>query len=349
MLSAKLLELLRNTDFYDLFVAKQEYEGRRDQYGRFIYQFSNNKDVLKPVVSDFLIKNGFLDVEWPENHRFAACLTHDVDTIYPSWKYTFFTATKFALELSARESCGRLIRKVRNDNSKNPFWNFRPILELEGRYDAKSSFYFKTTSKDLVGLVYDIEDLKDELCYITDVGGEVGLHGGFYSYNDPKELKKEKDLLDTALGKRTIGMRMHYLRFDVPYTWRLLADLGFKYDTTFGYPDMPGFRNGMCHPFKPYDLCVKKEIDILEIPLTIMDGSLFKMPIDEAWAVVKGLIEITEKNKGVITILWHNNTFDEIFSGQWAKLYEKILQLLKERNAWMTSGEQIYKYWSKNI
>ena len=141
---------------------------------------------------------------------------------------------------------------------------------------------------------------------------------------------------------------MHFLRFAVPHTWRLLAELGFKYDTTFGYPDMPGFRNGMCHPFKPYDLCMKKEIDILEIPLIVMDSSLFKMPIGEAWMVIKGLIEITEKNKGIITILWHNSTFDEIFCGQWTKLYEKILQLLKERNAWMTSGEEVYNYWTKN-
>jgi len=92
--STKLYELLRNKDLFDIFVAKQEYEGRRDRYGRFLYEFSNNKDVMKPVVSDYLINNGFLDVEWPENHRFAACLTHDVDSIYPSWKYTFFTAAK---------------------------------------------------------------------------------------------------------------------------------------------------------------------------------------------------------------------------------------------------------------
>jgi hypothetical protein len=111
MSNVKLVELLRNKDLIDLFVAKQEYEGRRDQYGRFIYQFSNNRDVLRPVVSDYLINNGF-DVEWPENHRFAACLTHDVDSVYPSWKYAFFTAAKFVLKLRPQESLGRVIGKI---------------------------------------------------------------------------------------------------------------------------------------------------------------------------------------------------------------------------------------------
>lgn len=341
-----LEQLKRNKYLFDIFAAKQEYGCKKDTHGRFMYSYSKNWDVLKPVVSNYLVEKGLLNVEWPENHRFAVCLTHDIDSVYPSWKYVFFTAAKFALKLQ-QESLERLIGKIRKDNSQNPYWNFEKILELEGRYGARSSFYFKATSKDPVGWIYDIEHLRDELEYLTDMGWEVGLHGGFYSYNNPKELKREKETLEKALGKEVIGIRMHYLRFDVPGTWRVLADLGFKYDTTFGYPDMPGFRNGMCHPFKPYDLCIEKEVGILEIPLTVMDGSLFKMPLDEAWAIIKGLIKITEKNKGVLTIVWHNNTFDEIFCGGWAKLYEKILQFLKRKNAWMTSGEEVYKHWLK--
>jgi len=34
-------------------------------------------------VSEFLIENGFR-ARYPENKTFAVCLTHDVDTLYPS-------------------------------------------------------------------------------------------------------------------------------------------------------------------------------------------------------------------------------------------------------------------------
>ena len=346
-MSIKLYDLLRDKNLFDIFVTKQEYKERKDKYGRFLYAFSNNKDVLKPVVSEYLVENGFLKIEWPENHRFAACLTHDIDSVYPTWKYTIFTTSKFALNLKPKESLRRLWSKIRKDDSQNPYWNFEKILKIEEEYGAKSSFYFKATSRDPVGWIYNVDTLKDELSTITDMGGEVGLHGGYYSYNDPKELKNEKERLEKTLGKEVIGIRMHYLRFDVPYTWRLLSNLGFKYDTTFGYPDMPGFRNGMAHPFRPYDIEMKKEIDILEIPLIIMDVSIFKMPIEEAWVVTKKLIETTEKNFGAITILWHNTTFDEIFWNKWAKFYEKILQFLKEKKAWITSGEEVYNYWVK--
>ena len=80
----------------------------------------------------------------------------------------------------------------------------------------------------------------------------------------------------------------------------------------------------------------------------MMDGTLFgnmHLHPSEAWRIVKKLIEVTERNKGVITILWHNNVFDEIFWGKWARFYEHILRYLNERNAWMSSAEDIYKFW----
>jgi len=168
-----------NQQLFDIFVAKQEYSGKRDKHGRFLYSFSNYKDILRPIVSEYLVSKGF-HVEWPENHKFAACLTHDVDIIYPSWKYTFFTATKFALKLNPKRSLERLVSKARKNNTLNPYWNFRKIIELEREYNAKSSFYFKATSRDLVGWIYDIENLRDELGYTVDLGCEVGLHGGYW-------------------------------------------------------------------------------------------------------------------------------------------------------------------------
>lgn len=59
-----------------------------------------------------------------------------------------------------------------------------------------------------------------------------------------KILKKKKRRLEEVLGKKVVGYRNHYLRFRVPDTWELLSKAGFKYDTTFGYSDCAGFRNG---------------------------------------------------------------------------------------------------------
>jgi hypothetical protein len=104
----------------------------------------------------------------------------------------------------------------------------------------------------------------------------------------------------------------------------------------------------MCHPFKPFDLKTNKPIEILEIPLIIMDRTLkVNMNLDNAraWEISKMLIDTVEKYEGVLTVLWHNNDL----VGEQRKFYEKILKYCAEKNAWMTSGDVIAKWWMKNF
>jgi len=338
-------KLKQNKELWDLFTKKEEYNAPvLDKHQRFPYIASKYKNILEPKVSKFLIENGF-KFEYPENKKFAVCLTHDIDDIYPSWKYRIFTSFKFGLKLKFKNTYDRFFKK------ENPYWNFREIIELEKKYNAKSSFYFMTAEKDIHGFRYRINDLKDVLKYIIENDCEVGLHGGYYSYNNLKKIKNEKKKLEKIISRKVIGYRNHFLRFKVPDTWRLLYKAGFKYDTTFSYADMIGFRNGMCHPFKPYDLGTNEKIDIIEIPLIIMDGTLFeymKLDINEAWKISKKLIGIVERYNGVLTVLWHNTSFDDIFYKGWNAVYKKILSYCYNENAWMTNGEEIHKWWMKN-
>jgi peptidoglycan/xylan/chitin deacetylase (PgdA/CDA1 family) len=224
-------------------------------------------------------------------------------------------------------------------------------MELEEKYGAKSTFYFLTLDPGNEDFTFSIEDLEEELSRISDEGWEVGLHGGHEAYNNLSEIKKKKERLEKILGKEVTGYRNHYLRFKTPETWEALADAGFCYDSTFGLSESVGFRNGMCHPFRPYNLNKDRDIDILEIPLTIMDVALFKTSgsFEEAWRRTKDLIDTTEKLNGIVTLLWHNFVFGCSFRKDWIKLYEKALQYCYEKGAWMTSGEEIYRWWENEF
>lgn len=332
-------------DLWDLFSKDEEYRPPiLDKFGRFPYYLSKNRDIFEPIVSKFLVENG-LNISYQDNKKFAVCLTHDIDIVYPSKLGSFYNITKSLL-------AGHQIKETleipfyRISKKWNPLWNFRRIMNMEEKYNATSSFYFLALHKGDLDFNFKIEDLKNELSNIADRGWEVGLHGGHEAYNNLEKIKENKRMLENVLGKRVVGYRNHYLRFKIPDTWSLLSEAGFKYDTTFGYADCVGFRNGMCHPFKPFNLNTNEEIEILEIPLTIMDRTLFNyMNFDfkGAWHKVKDLIDVVKKYNGVITILWHNT--DMI--GNEHRLYEKILQYCYEQGAWMTSGEEIWKWWSK--
>ena len=341
-------EILRkDKDLWDVFTRKEEYSPKRlDSHGRFAHAFSSNQNIQNPIVSRFLVDNGFR-VEYPENKKFAICLTHDVDEIYPPFSHTLLSSLHHAKNFDLPGLKDLLFwRQMGKENS--PYWNFKEIMSLEEKYNAKSSFYFLAAERDVKRFRYNLESLEDVIGLIADRGWEVGLHGSYYAYDDLQEIKREKDKLERLLGKKVTGCRNHYLRFKVPDTWELLAKAGFKYDTTFGYDDMVGFRNGMCHPFRPYNLRTDQYIDILEVPLCVMDATLWGLnsKIQSVWETVESLINVTEKYNGVLTLLWHNNTFNCPFRDQMYRLYKKILSYSYERNAWITSGDQMWRWWN---
>ena len=339
-------KLKQNKELLDIFTKREEYNPSiLDQYDRFPYYLSKHRNIFEPEVSKLLIENG-LEVEYPEGKKFGVCLTHDIDAVYlyPSKLSIMYNAAK---SLKKHQIKTALKIPFYNINKNwNPLWNFKDIMALEEKYDAKSSFYFLTLNKGDLDFNFEIDDLEHEIGNIADNGWEVGLHGGHVAYNNLGEIKEKKQRLEKVLGKKVVGYRNHFLKFEVPDTWMLLSKAGFKYDTTFGYADCVGFRNGMCHPFRPFNLDTDKEIDILEIPLTIMDCTLLdfmRLDFGKAWDVTKMLIDIVEKYKGVITILWHNTAYMDNYK---LKFYEKILMYCYEKKAWMTSGEEIWKWWS---
>lgn len=332
-----MIELLRqNEELFDLFARREEYNSpMTDLYQRFPYYLSRNKNLLEPDVSKFLMEKG-LKPEYPEGKKFAVCLTHDIDSIV-------FSRNEIIQQFISRQPQNALKKLLYNINlQSNPRCNFREIIELEEKYGAKSSFYFLAIDNGSFDFNYKIEDLEHELGIISDSGWEVGLHGGFEAYDNLDKTKIEKKRLERVLGKKVVGYRSHYLRFKVPVTWEILSKAGFKYDTTLAHVGCVGFRNGMCHPFKPFNLITNKEIDILEIPLTLMDTTLsnyMRLDFQGSWTIAKLLIDTVEKYNGIITILWHNTSM----FGDNLKLYEKILKYCYEKGAWMTSGEEIEK------
>ena len=341
--------LRENTELWDLYTRKEEYAPKRlDQYGCFPYADSTCADILKPAVSEFLIDNGFR-IAYPDNRQFAVCLTHDVDEIYPPFSHTVYSSLTCLKERDFNGLSRQICWKAQG-KKKSPYRNFKEIIKMEERYGACSSFYFLATDADIYRFRYSIGDLADELGQIIDSGGEVGLHGGYYAYDNSATIRVEKRRLEQVLGRKVIGCRNHYLRFKVPDTWEILKKEGFSYDTTLGYNEMIGFRNGMCHPFRPYNLNTDKEIDILEIPLAIMDSALFDMvhSYRDAWELVQRLIDTVASCRGVLTLNWHSNNFFCPFRAHFPEMYEQILQYCQTKNAWMTNSCTIVDWWKKN-
>jgi peptidoglycan/xylan/chitin deacetylase (PgdA/CDA1 family) len=338
--------LQKDPEIWDLFTREEEYHSPiRDKYNRFPFYASKDRHIFEPKASKLLIENGY-HVEYPEGSPFAVCLTHDIDHMYTSTADKGISAVKKFTKMKFNES---LISIQQIRSKKIPYVNFEEIMDLEEQYNARSTFFFLALDPSDQDYGYAIEHFENELSIIQDRGWEVGLHVGHEGYRDLDKLRTEKKNLEKVIKNSVVGCRNHFLNFIVPDTWALLTEAGFAYDSSLGYADCTGFRNGMCHPFKPYNLKNKETIDILEIPLVIMDGSLFddymRLNVGTAWELTRRLIDTVAKYHGVITLVWHNTTLAE---GQ-KTFYEKILNYCSEKNAWMTSGEQIFTWWRNRI
>jgi hypothetical protein len=82
----------------------------------------------------------------------------------------------------------------------------------------------------------------------------------------------------------------------------------------------------------------------------MMDCSLFESArsYDEAWVLAKKVIDTVILYKGVLCVNWHSDSFNCPFKQKWEIMYKDLLEYCYNRNAWMTSGEQICSWWKKN-
>jgi len=348
-------EIKQKKKLWDLFTGFEEYSPiKLDEHDRFLFKYSKNKNILHPYVSEYLISKDY-HIEFPENKTFVLLPTHDIDDISIQNKHILMS---FAFFPKSRDIPGIYnILKGKLNEKYSPYNNLKKIVDIEKKYDVTSTYFFLTDPYDIFGKKYTLDEVQDDMQYILNHGSEIGFHTGYFFYEDSDRIKKEKVKLEKSIGEKIIGVRNHGLRFKTPQSWNILAEAGFQYDSSYGFYDMIGFRNGMCHPFYPYDLQMNKQIDILEIPLNIQDWTISMMMKNnpsESWIKIKQLIDTVEKFNGVLNILWHNWTFSlptsigAIFTKEWTKLYEKVLNYTSKKNGWITNCKDFYSHYEKN-
>jgi hypothetical protein len=340
--------LRKNQEVWDEYTRPEEYfDAGYDRHTRFLFTASSNPDPCVPRVSAYLQDQGYV-AEYPDDHPFAVVLSHDVDDVTVAPRHLVF-AVRNAVRHREVSSTLHLARGFLNPK-KSPYRTFQKIMELERKYDAMSSFYFLASPDDVFGKKYTLQDVEGDMKRVLDAGCEVGFHTGFSSYDDLAEIKVQKKDMEAVLGSPVIGARNHVMRFKTPQTWEVLAKAGFRYDSTYGYPDRIGFRNGISSAFIPFDLRSQQEIPILEVPVMVQDWTMMywmELTPQESLRQVTTLMDTVAQYHGVLTVLWHSWTysypasFGGFFTPDWTGLYEKILQQAKLRNAWITNTKSL--------
>jgi hypothetical protein len=299
----------------------------------------------------------------PAGCEFIVCLTHDIDFIgirrhvfdHTMWGF-LYRSTIGALRrcLDGRMCVTRLWKTWRAAASlpfvflgwAEDFWNPFPwYLDVE---HALPATYFLIPFKGRAGehvpgrhaarraAAYDVGDIPQWTTKLKEQGCEVGVHG-IDAWHDAAKGRAELTRIAAAIGEPRVGIRMHWLLRDSG-TASTLEDAGYDYDTTGGYNETIGYRNGTTQAFRPFSTTT-----LLELPLHIQDGALFyphnlDLPEVEAARHCRLLIDHARSSGGALTVLWHDRSHGpERF---WGDFYRSLVRTLRSSNAWFATASQ---------
>lgn len=163
---------------------------------------------------------------------------------------------------------------------------------------------------------------------------EVGLHPSYASHASAEALAAERDALARLTGSPVRHSRQHFLKLDLPETYRRLAALGITDDHSMGYAPEPGFRAGLATPFPWYDLPAERPLPLTVHPVTYMDGTLNvyqRRTPDEAIHVIDELAASVRAVGGTFSSIWHNDTVrdGEVWAG-WRRVFLHTLRILAQ-------------------
>ncbi len=290
---------------------------------------------------------------WEKDKKFALSISHDID-YWEYWPDNFLSETlhynvKRLLSNPIRalyKLIGHFLDKIlfrKNTHKRNKI-----LLKKENKMSVHPTCFFlsKENFKDK-RQNYFSQHIKE----IKKMNTTVGLHASMEAAYNIDLLKNEIDIFNNS-GIKVKGIRFHYLGFNYQKTFSFLEYLGITFDSTLGFWENIGFRAGISFPFYPYNLKENRPFRVLEIPLIVMDMTLFSkeamhLSPNKAKRKLRELIDKTRKSNGHISILFHNTMFDPIDYPGWSNVFWSTLKYAKRKKGWLCSPNELFNYWKR--
>ncbi|MBM3170290.1 MAG: polysaccharide deacetylase family protein [Bacteroidetes bacterium] len=165
--------------------------------------------------------------------------------------------------------------------------------------------------------------------------GRVGLHPSYLCLDEPGRLISEKTGLQSKLKRqRMLHVRRHFLRFNLPHSFRQAYEVGFRHEHSMGYSDAIGFRAGISVAYPFFDLERNRQLPLTIHPFAVME-TVFRFYSHDSPELALSKIELlmrrVHKYGGRFISVWHDRSFcQESPNRSWAELYRSHLELAQE-------------------
>lgn len=310
----------------------------KDTYGRYDHQqslASKNRFLKIPIINNWLeffagyIQDKFAGFQIKKK-AFYFLPTYDVDIAY-EWRHKGFIRNtgqllKFLIRDYKKISEGF---KILNGKIPDPSDNFVFFQQLHDQLNLQCAYFF-LVSKNLTKYDKNISPSRSEMKELIQQlakKNDIGIHPSYYSSQDEKILKEEKFLLEEITGNTIQKSRQHYLRFNLPGTYRQLIDAGIKDEYSMGYGSVNGFRASYANSFFWYDIGREEKTNLIVHPFCYMDSNAIfhqKLTAQESFEELMYFYNTCKNVNGTFISVIHNHLMSDNDLA-WRNAYEQFL------------------------
>ena len=292
---------------------------------------------------------------WPEGHRWAVALTHDLDVV--EW-WLLFPLLRMA-ELSRKgewDLFGRVARAARRSIGRDPVTRgVHSLLQLEAHHGIRATWFVICAEPTVRSMLAGDSTYRPEgpaarriLTALTHAGHEIGLHGSFATAEDVTSMVAQRRMLSRLADSPVDGIRQHFLRMHPGRTQRLMVEAGFEYDASWGFADRNGFRLGVADVIPAWDAEREVTMPLDLVPLVWMDRALSKYAgVEEAGRWIEDARELARECKaaeGAWVGLWHPNTMEALGFPGAEPAFVSLLQALADDRPYFASAHKLVQW-----
>ena len=314
---------------------------QKDSYGRYAHQNSLafregflHLPLINIWLEDFraMLKERFPDLQLPKS-TFGLQITYDIDI---AWSYKNKGFKRNAGGIAKLFFSGKwrsLLHRIHviRGKRRDPYDAYEWMDDLHQQFALKPIYFFLVAAqKGKYDKNIDLENPEFQ-SLIQHVASkyQVGWHPSWASGDHQTLLPKEKSWLEHICNQHVTSSRQHYLRFELPATYRRLITLGITDEYSMGYGTINGFRASVATSFFWYDLKGESKTALRIHPFCFMDANAFyeeKKTAAEALQQMLDFYQVVRSVNGLMVTVWHNSFLgiDETFDG-WREAYEHFI------------------------
>lgn len=221
--------------------------------------------------------------------------------------------------------------RVLCNKEEDPFDTFDYIIDLKHKHKGLKLIFFTLLgdySQYDKPVSHNNSHFRQLLQHIGD-HAKIGIHPSYGTMEEPRRIEIEAQRLEDILHRTIVRSRFHFLRLQLPVSYRQLAQSDIQHDYTMGYAEVLGFRAGTATPHPFYDLEWNCEGNLTVHPFVAMDTTLQKymaLSPESALHAYKKIIDETFAVGSTFNAIWHNQNLCEQFGWQgWRQVYEQTI------------------------